>query len=152
MFGALGHRCFPWTFSVAASRSYSFVVCRLLLAVASIVTEHRCRGSSSCDVVSTGAWAQQLWHTGLVALQPVESSWMREQTCILCIWKSKFSFFWYKGCVETTVKLPRILLLYLIRVLKCTKKFWCFILKINTRWRIRMWKMCQHKQRKCNIW
>lgn len=23
MFGALGHRCFPWTFSVAASRSYS---------------------------------------------------------------------------------------------------------------------------------
>ena len=51
-----------------------FVVCRLLVAVASIVMEHRCRGSSSCDVVSTGAWAQQLWHTGLVALQPVESS------------------------------------------------------------------------------
>lgn len=88
---------------------------------------------------------------GLVALQPVESLWMRDQTCILCIGKSKFAFFWYQGCVEITVKLPRILLLYLIQVLKCTKKFWYFILKTNTRWRIRMWKMCQHKQQKCNI-
>ena len=35
-----------------------------------------------------GTQAQWLWHTGLIAPQPVRSylsSWTRDQTCILCI-------------------------------------------------------------------
>ena len=57
----------------------AFSSCRelglLFIAVASLVAEHR-------------LWVrelQQLWHTGLVALWHVESSWIRGQACILCI-------------------------------------------------------------------
>ena len=56
---------------VAASRGSSLVAVRgLLIVVASLVAEHGLQG----------VWAQYLWHTGLVALQHVESSWARDQT------------------------------------------------------------------------
>ena len=51
------------------------VVLRFLIAVASLVAEHR-------------LWVrelQQLWHTGLVALWHVESSWIRDRTPVSCI-------------------------------------------------------------------
>ena len=43
-------------------------------------TGSRLEGFSSCST-----WAQQLWCQGLVALQHVESSWTRDQTCVPCI-------------------------------------------------------------------
>ena len=55
------------------------VVFRLLVAVASIVMEHRCTGSSSCGVVSTDTWAQQLWHT----------AWLLCSLWNLCEWGIK---------------------------------------------------------------
>ena len=56
---------------VAASRGSSLVAVRgLLIVVASLVEEHGLQG----------VWAQYLWHTGLVALQHVESSWTRDGT------------------------------------------------------------------------
>ena len=30
-------------------------------------------------------WASAVWHMGLAALWPVESSWIRDQTCVPCI-------------------------------------------------------------------
>ena len=41
-------------------------------------------GSRSMGFSSCGSWAQQLWHTGLVAL-PVGSSRTRARTCVPCI-------------------------------------------------------------------
>ena len=61
---------------IAASRGSSLVAVRgLLIVVASLVAEHGLQG----------VWAQYLWHTGLVALQHVESSWARDQICVPCI-------------------------------------------------------------------
>ena len=61
---------------VAASRGSSLVAVRgLLIVVASLVAEHGLQG----------VWAQYLWHTGLVALRHVESSWTRDQTRVPCV-------------------------------------------------------------------
>ena len=50
-------------------------------AQASVVKAH---GLSSC-----GLWTLELrlelWHTGLVALWQIESSWTRDQSCVSCI-------------------------------------------------------------------
>ena len=44
------------------------------------------RGGSSCyEAASVGTQPQQLWHTGLVTLRHMGSSWTRNQTGILCI-------------------------------------------------------------------
>ena len=51
------------------------VVCGLLIAVASLVAEHGLQGT----------WAQQLWHTGLVAPRHVGSSQTRARTRVPCI-------------------------------------------------------------------
>ena len=55
-------------------------------------TGSRRTGLSSCDMWAQQLWlagsraqAQQLWHTGLVALWHVGSSWTRAQTHVLCI-------------------------------------------------------------------
>ena len=62
-------------FSSCGRQGLLFVaVHRLLIAVASLVAEHR-------------LWVrelQQLWHTGLVALWHVESSWIRDRTHVPC--------------------------------------------------------------------
>ena len=47
----------------------------LPIAAASLVSEHRL---SACRL-------QQLWYTGLGALQHVEPSWTKDQTCVRCI-------------------------------------------------------------------
>ena len=54
-------------------------VCRLLIAVASLV------GSRHAGVSSFSVWAQQLWHSGLVAPRHVESSQNKDQTYGPCI-------------------------------------------------------------------
>ena len=70
---------------VAASRGYSSLQCVgfslwwLLLLWGT--------GSRSADFSSCGAWAQQSWHTGLVAPWHVGSSWTRDRSCVPCIGK-----------------------------------------------------------------
>ena len=68
---------------VAASRGYSSLRCAgfslwWILLVWSTGSRHV--GFSRC-----GTWAQQLWHTGLVAPQHVGSSRTRARTCVPCI-------------------------------------------------------------------
>ena len=67
--------CCVRAFSGCSKQGLLFVaVHRLLIAVASLVAEHR-------------LWVrelQQLWHTGLVALWHVESSWIRDRTHVPC--------------------------------------------------------------------
>ena len=36
-------------------------------------------------LVGSRAWPRQLWHMNLVAPQHVGASWVRDQTCVLCI-------------------------------------------------------------------
>ena len=50
-------------------------MCRLPIAVVSLVGEHRL----------CGTWAQELWYIGPVAQWHVGSSWTRDQTCVLCV-------------------------------------------------------------------
>ena len=80
---ALGLCCCAWAFSSRGERGLLFFAMRgLLIAVASLVAEHRLQaqglqwlwlaGFSSC-----GSRAQQLWLTSLVALQHVGSSQTR---------------------------------------------------------------------------
>ena len=58
------------------SRGYSpAVVHRLLIVVASLVL-------SMCPGACALLW---LWHTGILALQCVESSWTRDRTHVPCI-------------------------------------------------------------------
>ena len=45
----------------------------------------RSTGSRHADFSSCSTWAQQLWHTGLVAPRPVGSSRTRDRTCVPCI-------------------------------------------------------------------
>ena len=60
---------------VVLSRGYpSVVVYRLLIVVASLVAEHGFKGTQ----------AQSFWHTGLVAMWHLGSSWTRDQTCVSC--------------------------------------------------------------------
>ena len=66
----LGLRCFTWAFSNCGERGLLFLaVCGLLIAVASLVEEHRLyvHRLQQLWLESSRAQAQQLWHTGLVA-------------------------------------------------------------------------------------
>ena len=44
-----------------------------------------CCGARALGHTGSGAQAQQLWSTDLVAPRPVGSSWTRDQTCVSCI-------------------------------------------------------------------
>ena len=73
---------------VAASGGHSLVaLCRLLLAVASFVAEHRLQGvqTSIMWLLGSRARTEQLQCTGLVAPQHVGSSQIRDQTHVTCI-------------------------------------------------------------------
>ena len=75
LFAVLGLSCCALAFSSLASRGYSLVAVHgLLNAGASLVAEHRLQ---ACGL-------QQPWLMGLVALQHVRSSWIRDQTCVPC--------------------------------------------------------------------
>ena len=70
LMAALGLHSCSWTFSIAARGS----------CCCCGVRASPWGGFSCC-----GAWAQQLWHMGLVAPRHVESSPMRDRTCGPCI-------------------------------------------------------------------
>ena len=79
----LGFRCCASFPLVVASGGYSLaVMCRLLIAGASLVTStgSRCAGISSC-----GTWAQWLWVMGFVVLEHEESSQIWDWTHVPCI-------------------------------------------------------------------
>ena len=92
---ALGLCCCVRAFSSCGEWRLLFVVVRrLLIAVASLVTEQGSRREcfSSCGTRAQQSWlvgsraqAQQLWHMGLVALWHVGSSWTRVRTRVPCI-------------------------------------------------------------------
>ena len=100
---ALCLRCYARTFSSFGERGLLFIaVRRLLIAVASLVAEHRLQarglqqlqhtGFNSCSTQAQQLWltgsrvqAQQLWHMGLVAPRHVGSSWTRARTRVPCI-------------------------------------------------------------------
>ena len=72
---------------VTVSRGYSpSVVCRLLAAAASLAAEHRLQGAWAQQLQLPGfrAQVQWLWCMGLEALRQVESSRIRDQTCVSC--------------------------------------------------------------------
>ena len=77
--------CYAWAFSSCSERGlqrYCVVVHRLLIAVASLVVEHRLQ---TCGLQQYGTRAQQLWCTGLVATWHVGSSQTRARTHVPCI-------------------------------------------------------------------
>ena len=65
-----------------------FVVCGLLIAIGSLVTEHRLqgtRGLQQLQLLGSRAQAEQWRHSGLVAPRHVEPSWIRDGICVSCI-------------------------------------------------------------------
>ena len=79
----LGFHCCMWAFSSCSEWELLFVW--LLIAVASLVADHRLQASRLQQLRLSGSRArtQQLWHTGLVAPWHVGS--FRAQTCVPCI-------------------------------------------------------------------
>ena len=78
---ALGLRCCAQAFASCSKQGLLFVaVCRLLIAVASLVVEHGLQGVRAQQLWLAGsrAQAQQLQLTGLVAPRHVESSQTRD--------------------------------------------------------------------------
>ena len=85
---ALGLRCCTRAFSSCGERGLLFVAARgLFTVVASLVMEHglQARRLQQLCLPGSRAQAQQLWRTGLVALQHVGSSWTRARTRVPCI-------------------------------------------------------------------
>ena len=66
-------------FSSCGDRGYSSLRCMDLSLQWLLLTEHR-----SWALRLHASHALQLWHTGLVSAQYVETSWTREQTCVPC--------------------------------------------------------------------
>ena len=95
---ALGLLCCTQAFSSCGEQGLLFVaVCRLLIAVASLVAEHGSRrtGFSSCGTWAQQLWlagsraqAQQLWHMGSVALRHVGSSQTRARSHVPLHWQA----------------------------------------------------------------
>ena len=85
---ALGLCCCAWAFSSCGERGLLFVVvCRLLIAVASLVAENgvQAHGLQQLWLAGSRAQAQQLWLTVLVAPRHVGSSRTRDGNCVPCI-------------------------------------------------------------------
>ena len=92
------HFCFVYLFTFGCS-GFSLLCADLLqlrwmeATLCCTVRASRCSGLSCCRAQapgctrfsSCGTWAQELWHTGLVALHYVESSQPRGQTYVLCV-------------------------------------------------------------------
>ena len=83
---ALGLCCCTWAFSSCREQGLLLVALRrLLIAVASLVAEHGLQARG----------LQQLWHTGLVALWHVGSSWTKDRTRVPCIGRQILFFFFF---------------------------------------------------------
>ena len=85
---ALGLRCCVLALSSCGEQGLLFVAVRgLLVAVAPLIAEHGLQAHrlQQLWLVSSRAQAQQLWHTGLVALRHVGSSWTKARTRVPCI-------------------------------------------------------------------
>ena len=84
----LGLRCCTWAFSSCSEQGLFFiVVCGLLSTVTFLVAQHglQAHGLQQLWLAGARAQAQQLWRTGLVALQLVGSSQTRNRTHVPCI-------------------------------------------------------------------
>ena len=111
---ALGLRCCTRAFCSCGEWGLLFVVVRgLLIAVASLIAEHRLQAQGLQQLWHTvqqlwlaGSRAQawQLWHTGLVAPQHVGSSRTRARTRVPCIGRQILNH-----CTTREVPGPRFL-------------------------------------------
>ena len=84
----LGLCCCMWALSSCGEQGPLFIaVCRFLIEVAPLVAEHRLQVPwlQELCLAGSGAQAQELWCTGLVAPWHVGSSWTRARTCVPCI-------------------------------------------------------------------
>ena len=83
----LGLCCYTRAFSSCGERGLlSAAAQALLVVVASLIVEHGLWEQGPRVVArGSGAQAQYLWCTGLVALWHVGSSPTRDQTCVSCI-------------------------------------------------------------------
>ena len=110
LLAVLGLHCCAWAFFSCSEQGLLFGAVRgLLIAVASLVVEHRLQARSLQQLwhVGSRAQAQQLWCTGLVALRHVGSSQTRDRTCVPCIGRQILNpcattevptlFFFFKG-------------------------------------------------------
>ena len=79
----LGLHCFEGFLQL--QRAGAALVHGLLNAVASLVAEHTLQACGQLQPADSKAWAQQLRHAGLAALQLVRSSWTRDQTHVPCL-------------------------------------------------------------------
>ena len=79
----LGLQCCMWAFFSHGEQGLLFIaVHRLLIAVASLLWSPGCR---HMKLSGGSARAQWWWYSGFVALQHVESSWIRDWTRVPCI-------------------------------------------------------------------
>ena len=88
---ALCLRCCTQTFSSCSEQGLFFVAVHgLLIAVASLVAEHRlqARRLQQLWLAGSRAQAQQLWRTGLVAPRHVGSFWTRARTLCTLHWQA----------------------------------------------------------------
>ena len=74
----------PWI-TMAAHQLFRVAVHGLVLAVASLVVEHRLRMHRLQQLWHVDSRACAVWCTGLVALRHMESSWTRDQMHVPCI-------------------------------------------------------------------
>ena len=115
---ALGLRCCTRAFSSCGKWGYSLLWCSGFLLRWLLLL--RSAGSRRAGFSSCGTWAQQLWlagsrtqaqqaqqlqHTGLVALQHVGSSRTRERTCVPCIGRRILNH-------HTTREVPEFIFVY----------------------------------------
>ena len=70
---------------MASCQLFRVAVHGLVLAVASLVVEHRLRIHRLQQLWHMDSSACTVWRTGLVALRHMESSWTRDQMHVLCI-------------------------------------------------------------------
>ena len=82
-FGCVGSSFCTWAFSSCSEWGLLFNAMHGLLMWWLLLL--RSMGSTCTDFSSCSMWAQQLWHTGLVAPQHVGSSQTRDRTHVPCI-------------------------------------------------------------------
>ena len=92
----------------------SCVVCGLLIAIVSLVAEHRLRGTrglQQLQLLGCRAHAEQLRHSGLVAPWHMEPSCIRDGTRVSCIGRQIL----YRGATREAPRAETFLLIFVFR-------------------------------------
>lgn len=136
--------------SCGKQKLLSFMGCRLLVVVASTVTEHRVRVPAAA-VLWAGHLGSQLWRTWLLCSMWNLHEWGIKQCKYPLHWSPNLLFSDIKAVWKLPLSYLEYCWLYLIRVLKVHSKVLMFYLKKSTQDEGSGCEKCQHKQWKCNI-